>query len=152
MMTSQTNRRHTNRSRFNHDCGGSVIVEVVLAAALLATAGVGLSKLVGRSQIVARQSDQRLAAALTAANVIHRLKATEVEEIEMVAGRLQRSAIESTGYDVQVTIKPMRGANSSSSGSHVRVEVIADDSVRVVMHDWRFRASEEPSIAPGENE
>lgn len=142
----------SKQARVIHGRDGSVVVEVVLAAALLATAGVGLSKLVGRSQIVARQSDQRLAAALIATNVIERLKVTDADQVETVANRLQLSAIESTGYDVQVTIKPIQGANSNLSGSHIRVEIIADDSVRVVMHDWRFWASQGPLVLAEESE
>lgn len=118
---------------------GSVTVEVVLAATLLATAGVGLSKLVGRSQIVARQTDQRLAAKLIAGNVIERFKATDADQMEIIAEPLQRSAIESSGYDVRVTVEPMRKSDGGASGKHVRVEVVAGDAVRVVMHDWRLQ-------------
>lgn len=142
MMTLQSNPGRITRGQ-----DGSVVVEVVLAAALLATAGVGLSQLVARSQVVGRQSDQRLAGALIAGNVIERLKTVDVDQIESQAEQLQQSATKSTGYDVRVTIDPITVTDSTPSGSHVRVEVIADDSVRVVMHDWRLRNSDEPAFA-----
>jgi activator of HSP90 ATPase len=136
----------------------------VLAAALLATAGVGLSKLVSRSQAVARQSDQRLAATLIAGNVIERLKAVDgdgdsmADRYESEARLARQSAMEASGYDVRVMVKPM-DASSDVSGVHVRVEVTAGDLVRVVMHDWRLKTpasnedtDREPAVAPEQAE
>lgn len=139
---------------------GSVVLEVVIAAALLATAGIGLGNLAMRSQTISRQSDQRLAAKLIAGNVLGRLNAIDLNDADIES--LEREVSKVSGYDVHIKIDSINISKSMSSSvasaKHVRVEVVSMSNVRVVMHDWRVQkkpnAEETPSpvVAPEETE
>ncbi|TWU47246.1 hypothetical protein Poly51_50450 [Rubripirellula tenax] len=119
---------------------GSVVLEAVLASALLATAGVTLARLAQSSAALNRQSDQQLAATLAADNVMHRLDGLSVEDVRSSVDKTCASISRSSGCDVQAIIDDVVGVDAR--GIHVRVEVTTGGGGRVRRHHWKFNEPE----------
>ncbi len=125
------------------DRSASVIIEVVLSAALLATAGVALAKLSRGAGSLSQQADQHLAAELAADNVLNRLASLPADEVKERAAKIAKAVAEDTGCEVDTNVESFESGDAR--GVHVRVEVTTEMAVRVVRHAWRLQTPEEKS-------
>ena len=115
----------------------SVVVEAVVALALLATALIALGKLATTSTAVRQQSDAQLAATLVAENTLERLSAIAFDDATDQTPKIANTMRESSGYDVVAKTDSFRVGEQESM--HVTVQVRSGDLVAVTLHDWRVR-------------
>ena len=124
-------RRH-GRSRRR----GSLIIEAVIAVALLATAGLALTRLASSAALLSRHSSQTLAATLTAENTIERFRGLAADQVLQRAADIGTDLANQSGCQVQVETDEF--LTSEQKGIHIQVTVTIEDSIRVVAHDWRL--------------
>jgi Tfp pilus assembly protein PilV len=139
---------HPPPRRTNSPRTGSLVIEAVIAVALLATAAYGLTKLASSAAALSRQSDQRLAATLAAENTVERLRRLPAERLAAEAGGVAQLVSESAACQVEVSTETFSVAAGKSV--HVRVDASPAKNIRVTLHDWRW--VNEPSEQNGESE
>ena len=125
---------------------GSLIIEVVVATILFATALVALGRLARASTSLNVQSDQRLSAKLTAENAIVRLNGVDFDEVSKRSEAIENQMSEASGLSVEIETQPFSIQDTSALKLTVHV---ANESklVNVTMHDWRVK-QEEPTTEP----
>lgn len=139
---------HPPLRRTNFPRTGSLVIEAVIAVALLATAVYGLTKLASSAAALSRQSDQRLAATLAAENTVERLRRLPAERLAAEARGVAQLVSESAACDVEVSTEIFSVAAGNSV--HVRVDASPTKNVRITLHDWRW--INEPSEQKGESD
>jgi Tfp pilus assembly protein PilV len=130
----QLQHRPPQRTKFPRS--GSLVIEAVIAVALLATAAYGLAKLASSAAALSRQSDQRLAATLAAENTVERLRRLPAERLAAEAGGVAHLVSESAACEVKVSTDIFSVAAGKSV--HVRVDASPAKNIRVTLHDWRW--------------
>lgn len=120
---------------------GSMIIEVVVASILFATALVALGRLARASTSLNVQSDQRLSAELTAQNAIVRLNGVDFDDVPQQSKSIQTQLNESSALLVKIDTQPFSIGDESALKMTVHV---ANESglVNVTMHDWRINQDE----------
>jgi Tfp pilus assembly protein PilV len=128
---------------------GSLIIESVVALALLTTAFVALGKLAAASAAVGRDANQRLAAMLTAENALERLRTipfdTVVDEAPKIAAAMQVRY----GCEIRMVTKPF--AVGGCEAIHVSVTVQREATVSITLHDWLINQPLPASAGGGED-
>ncbi|TWU51360.1 hypothetical protein [Rubripirellula reticaptiva] len=132
-MNPDLKSKCVRRARAVH---GSVIVEAVLAAAMLATAGVALAKLSRGSVDLGRQSDRQLAATLAADNFLTRIRPLLADEVREEAEAAGQSVASNAGCIARVSVDDFE--DGDIHGVHVIAEFSAGDGTLVRRHDWRL--------------
>ena len=127
-----------------HRAGG-FIVEAVVSSVLLATASVGLIQLARSSAELRHRADRELAAFLTAANVLERLRPISSDELPERIDAVEQECARSSGCAVTITSRPFDA--QGVAGIHLRVDVVAEDHVQLALHDWRMK-----QVSPPEEE
>ena len=126
-----------SRNRFrNHARQGSLVIDAVVALALLTTAFVALGRLANSSAALSLNSDQRLAATLAGENVVERLRSVAFDALDDKAAEAGRAVEETTGFDVQIKITPFQ--LETREAIHLSVRVQVSEEVSVNIHDWRI--------------
>jgi len=130
----------SRQRRWGRRRGGSLVIEAVIAAALLATATYGLTQLAKSAAVLRQQSDQRLAATLAAENTLERLRGVPLAELTGQADEVAEIVAASSGCEVDVSTTPFTAA--ARDGIHLRVDVSPSQNIRVTLHDWRLPTAE----------
>ena len=125
-------------ARRGSERAGSLVIEAVISVALLASATYALTKLARSTAELNRQTDQRLAATLTAENALERLRGLSAEQVAQQVAGIAQSMSESSGCDVEITSAPF--VSGDRGGIHIRVDVVPSENARVTLHDWRLEA------------
>lgn len=120
---------------------GSLVIEGVLAVALLAMAAVAMAKLARDSASLERLADQRLSAKLVGENVLGRLRQVSDDDLASEAEKLANEF--SGANDCTLTTDVQSFENETGRGIHIMVEVSLGSSVRVRTHDWRIDQAEQ---------
>lgn len=120
---------------------GSLVIEAVISIALLATAGIALTRLSQNASVLNLQSDDRLALTLTAENTIDRLRAVPDQELAENAERIADAMSKSYRCKVEVDVVEFDGPGGS--GLHLVVTATDNRSQRVQLHDWRVAVTGE---------
>ncbi|MGI9474886.1 MAG: hypothetical protein ACR2NZ_25370 [Rubripirellula sp.] len=115
---------------------GSLVIECVIAAALIATATLALTRLARNSVALNHQADDRLAAKLTAENLLERSKSIDIDRLESQFGPLAAKMQEETDAIIDVSANPFE--SGEHQGVHLRIEVAAAPNAAVTLHDWRI--------------
>lgn len=115
---------------------GSLVIEAVISAALLATAGYALTRLARTSSTLSQQADQQLAATLTAENLVERLRALESDELQQRATTVAQSLADASQCEIEVLTESF--THAGREGIHIRIDVSSSPQNRVTIHDWRL--------------
>ncbi len=142
-MVCPENRSWTSQRPTRSQRRGSLVIEAVIASALLATAILALGKLAQSAAALGHQADQRLAATLAGENLLERLRAVPIEAVGERADELADVVAQQTQCDVEVSAKPFSVADRE--GIHVQVDVSPSPQVRVTLHDWRLKSPAGPA-------
>ena len=118
---------------------GSLIIESVVAIALLATAFLALGNLAASSAAISRNADQRLAATLAAENVLERLRDVPFDALAEKASELGKTIPDSYGYEGQIETNDFRGGGRDAI--HLAVTIRPNENVSVTLHGWRIDQS-----------
>ncbi|NNE00635.1 MAG: hypothetical protein HKN47_25245 [Pirellulaceae bacterium] len=128
---------------------GSFVIEVVMAAALFATAAIAIGRLAKSTSVLSLRADQQLAAQLTAENTLNELQQLAVSQIAQAATDIQEARSESSGMKVQIQTEPFQV--DQRPAMHLTVHVTPEGAgeqsgtnLGVTLHDWRI-ASESAS-------
>ncbi len=116
---------------------GSLIIESVVAIALLATALVALGKLAASSAAISRIADQRLAATLSGENVIEQLKDVTFDDLSRESSVIANAIQKSCGYEINVTTDQFLVGDRDAT--HILVTVRPSTNVLIQLHDWRIK-------------
>lgn len=125
------------------------MIECVIAAALIATATLALTRLAHHTTQLNHQSDNRLSAKLTAENFLERSKEIDAEQLESSVADLAESMADQYGSEITVTSDPFE--SGIRKGVHLRIDVAATPSARVTLHDWRWLSPEETDAEGGDD-
>jgi Tfp pilus assembly protein PilV len=117
---------------------GSLIVEIVVAAALFSTAVFALGRLAQQTASLSVRADDQLGAQLTGENILARLQAADYEQLAKAAKKIE-SADTNAPYTVQITTKVMKVKEVAAT--RLSVEINRGAQI-LVLHDWRFAPSE----------
>ena len=128
---------------------GSLIIESVVALALLTTAFLALGKLAGASAAIGKDASQRLSATLAGENMLERLRmipfTTVIDDASKIAAVMQ----ESCGFEIQVATEAF--AVNDHEAIHVAVTVRSAATLSITLHDWLISQSSPASAEGGEN-
>ena len=111
-----------------------MIIEAVIAAALLATALISLAKLSQSSAMLNSQADGRLAATLAAQNVIARIGVAEISSLDSSAKQAASEVESSSGCKIDVATSVFE--TGQRGGVHLQVIAKLNDQVSVQLHRW----------------
>ena len=114
---------------------GSLIIECVIAAALIATATVALTRLARNSVALNQQSDNRFAAKLTAENLLQRSQQMEADQLADQIGPLAAAMAEEYATEITASANPFESGDHR--GLHLRIDVRSAPNAQVTIHDWR---------------
>ena len=132
---------------------GSIIIECVVSALVLASCGVALLKWTRASTALSRKADIRLANQLIADNAAERLENSSITDAVDKASQIATEL--TTNHSVPVVIRNDEFiANDDSSnrlrGIHFTIEVSQDDaSTKTTRHAWIFDTPPSKPEAPG---
>ena len=133
-------------SRLSATRRGSLIIEVVISAALFATAVIALGRLSQTTAKLGIQADQRLSAKLTAENVLQHLHQSAADSLDESIAEVETSASATSGFRVKITSDEFQFAGRDAT--HFVVEIRdskSEHGLKVVVQDWRL--SDEKSEA-----
>ena len=139
---------HNTRSHYRIR-RGSMIIEVVVASILFATALIALGRLARTSTSLNVLSDQRLSAKLTAENAITRLQALDFDAIDTKRDSIATQLSESADLDVQIQTQSFSIDNQDA----MKLTVHVTDQTGVIgvkLHDWRIKTPVEKTEPPAE--
>ncbi len=128
MRAMPTNRIGARRRR------GSLIIESVVALALLTTAFLALGKLAGASAALAKDANRRLSATLTGENVLERLRMISFDAVIDDAAQIAAAMQESYGCEIQVATEAIE--LNDREAIHVVVTVQPAATLSITLHDW----------------
>ena len=111
-------------------------MEVVVAAALFATAAIALGRLAKTASAISLQADQRLSAQFTAENTLARLNAIPLEDVATSSQRIADEVSQESGYRVTVSADEFSLSDSSDEPAlHLVVKI----EPNTTLHDWRIK-------------
>ncbi len=142
------NRFLVYRSRCFRPRRGSLIIESVVAIALLATAFIALGNLAASSAAISRNADQRLAATLAAENVLEQLRDVPFDALAQKASELGKAIEDSYGYKSQIETNDFRVGGRDAV--HLAVTIRPSENVSVTLHDWRIDQSSSSEEGDGD--
>ena len=146
-MKHTSNLHHRSPTRAGTR-SGSLIIESVVAIALLATALVALGKLAASSAAISRTADQRLAATLSGENVIEQLKDVAFDDLSRESSDIAEAVQKLSGYEIKVTTDPFLVGDRDAT--HILVTVRPITNVLIQLHDWRIKQTNAASVAKAE--
>lgn len=125
---------------------GSLLIEAVIAIMLLATASLAVMRLAATSVTLQRDAEQKLAATLTAQNILARLDRMSPESFDDLDGLSKSLEQIEVSYEEtfpgDVVISARRFENQGIAGVHLHVLVTIGPNVRVSLDDWRLTKAE----------
>lgn len=121
---------------------GSLVIECVVAAALIATATLALTRLAHHTTQLNHQSNDRLSAKLTAENFRERCKEIDAAQLETRVAALAESM--SQQYGAEITVRSDSFESGNRNGIHLRIHVATTPNAHVTLHDWRLISPYEP--------
>ena len=127
---------YPHRRRFFPPRGGSLVIECVVAAVLIATASLAMTQMAKQAIDLNQQANQRLAAKLTAENLLERLRNLPADRLEAESGSIASETEETSLSAIEIAVTPFESGDHR--GLHLRVQVDAAPNARVTLHDWRL--------------
>ena len=112
-----------------------MIIEAVVAIALLATAFVALGRLASSSAAINQVADQRLSATLAAENTLEQLSSLSDDQLQQQASQIA-TAMEQT-HGVQIEVSTSRFDALGRGAIHVQATARGKRGGEIKLHDWR---------------
>ena len=137
----QFHRRQTRQRR------ASIILECVIASAILATCSIALLKWTHASGQISHNADTQTAASLLADNAAVRLKLATSANAKAIAKRVAAELSENQGLSVTVTsseFTPSNEPDSDLTGIHFTITVSGDKTPATIRHTWKIETTVPP--------
>lgn len=149
-MVKPIHRMNLPGSRTASTRQGSLVIECVVAAALIATATLALTRLAHHTTQLNHQANDRQSAKLTAENFRERFKEIDAEQLETSVAALAESMSQQYGSEITVTSDSFESGNLN--GIHLRIHVATTPNAHVTLHDWRLISPDEPDDEPDDKQ
>lgn len=120
------------RSRF-----GGVLVEAIVASALLLTATTSLTRFIVSSKQLEIAADQRLAAKLVTENVVERLRSIKAEAWPTKADAIAQDVSTESGIKTQIKMTSFQLGERDAWHATIRCQVGNNESAYQENHTWK---------------